>query len=42
MVRTSVLSSVALIVSAMFSGVKPNWVRMKPGDRLSLTTRCSE
>ena len=35
-------SSVALIVSAMFSGVKPNWVRMKPGDRLSLTTRCSE
>ena len=34
------LSSVALIVSAMFSGVKPNWVRMKPGDRLSLTTRC--
>ena len=37
---TRVLASVALMVSLMFSGVKPNWVRMNYGVFLSSTARC--
>ena len=39
---TSVPSSVALIFSATFSGVKPNWVRMKAGVLFRITARCSD
>ena len=38
----SVMSSVALIVSATLSAVKPNWVRMKAGVLFRITARRSE
>src|SRR3546814_19012625 len=41
-VITSVLASVALIVSSTLSLVNPNWVRMKDGVFCSTTTRRSE
>ena len=40
--RTSVCASVAAIIAATLAGVKPNWVRMKPGLLFSVTTRWSE
>jgi hypothetical protein len=37
-----VSGAVALIVSLAFSFLKPNCVRMKPGDLLRMTARCSD
>jgi hypothetical protein len=41
-VMTTVLSSTAFTFSRTLSLVKPNWVRMKPGDLFSVTARWKE
>ena len=39
---STVMSSVARTIWSTFSGVQPNWLKMKPGVLFSLITRVSE